>query len=621
MNRYETATLNPGLRELLNLRTADDLKKLLALIPGVQLKAPRKAEIVEALAGCLLGAGLMELWNRLKSLEQSAVAEAVYAADGIFDQEAFRAKYRALPVFETEGRHEYDKHPTLLRLFLHPAENHALGLPVDLRQKLMTFVPKPPQAQLASLDQIPERPLRDRTSRRFDTTKQTIIYESHKTPLVLRLTEPAASQDLRTTLRLVDQEKLSVSTTTLLPSKASMALLGGLLREQDFFDLTEKVNDWDSEIGPIKGFSWPLLIQAAKLAAVRNGKLSLTKLGRTALAAPPAKTLRDLWNAWLDNKIIDEFSRIDAIKGQRGKGGKSLTSPADRRLAIRNALAECPVGRWVEIGEFSRHMQAAGFRFEVTLNPWSLYLCDPQYGSLGYDGYGGWNMLQERYLLCLLFEYAAPLGLIDIVYEHPAGARDDYRGQWGADDLNFLSRYDGLRYFRLTPLGAYILGQTETYEPPQAKPDVALTVLPKKQIRIDRGELSPDEVLLLEGFADQESAQLWSLSEAKALLSVEKGIRVAELRAFLSVCDPQPLPEAVDAFLLSAEQRGAACVCKGSGLLLECLSPQIADGIARDDRAGKLCQRLGERGLVIPVDQEKSFRAALNALGYGMPRV
>lgn len=161
----------------------------------------------------------------------------------------------------------------------------------------------------------------------------------------------------------------------------------------------------------------------------------------------------------------------------------------------------------------------------------------------------------------------------------------------------------------------------ETYESPKAKPDVSLTVLPKRQIRIDQGMLSPDEILLLEGFADRETDQLWSLNEAKALRAVEKGTHVAELRAFLNVGDPQPLPEPVQAFLLSAEQRGAACVCKGSRLLIECLSPEIAEIIIRDARAGALCQRTGDRGLIIPVDKEKSFRDALNGLGYGMPRV
>lgn len=621
MSHYEPTILDPGLRDLLNCRNVDDLKKMLALIPEARLKAPRKAEIVDALADRLLGAGLAGLWNRLKSLEQSAVAEAVHEPDGIFDQRAFVAKYREAPPLQTKGRHEYDLHPTLLRLFIHPAGNGGWSIPVDLRAKLKALVPKPPPAQLASQEEIPPRLPRTWTSHRFDIEKRTTVYETHEAPLVQRGCEQAALQDLRTVLRLIDQEKLSVSATTLFPSKASMTLLCGLLRERDFFEPGGKVNDWDPEIGPIKGFSWPLLVQAGRLAAIRNGKLSLTKLGRSALEAPPAGILRGLWEAWLTNKMIDEFSRVDTIKGQKGKGGKSLTPPADRRLTIRNALAECPVGRWVETGEFSRFMQAAGFQFEVTRDAWSLYLSDPQYGSLGYAGYGGWNMLQERYLLCVLFEYAAPLGMIDLAYEYPVGAREDYAGNWGGEELIFLSRYDGLRYFRLTSLGAFILGRLETYEPPQSKSQVALTVLPKKQIRIDRGTLSPDEILLLEGFADAETAEVWSLNEAKALESVEKGHRVAELRAFLSAGDPQPLPEAVEAFLVSAEQRGAACVCKGSCLLVECLSPQIAEVVAADARAGKLCQRVGNQGLVVPMDKEKSFRDALNALGYGMPRV
>jgi hypothetical protein len=43
----------------------------------------------------------------------------------------------------------------------------------------------------------------------------------------------------------------------------------------------------------------------------------------------------------------------------------------------------------------------------------------------------------------------------------------------------------------------------ETYEAPKAKPGVSLTVLPKRQIRVDQGVLSPDETLLLENFADR----------------------------------------------------------------------------------------------------------------------
>lgn len=621
MSRYDSLDADLSLRTTLDNQTVDELKRLVALLPGVSLKISRKGELVQALEGFLMSGAVADLWSQLKPLEQSAVAEAVHSDDGTLDLGAFHAKYGALPVFEVEEKNRYRRKPTLLALFLYSKVEWGYFVPDDLRVKLRGFVAKPAASELKTTERIPEQPPREWSSSHFDEEKRARVYKRQEVPLIVRSTEQTAFQDLRTVLRLIDQEKISVSSKTLLPTKATMTLLAGLLREGDFFELTEKVNSWDPEIGPVKAFSWPLLVQAAKFATLRNEKLVLAKAGRAALEAPPAHALREIWNAWVAKGIIDEFSRIETIKGQKGKGAKGFTPPKERRLAIQGALKKCPAGRWVEIGEFSRYMLAAGFPFEVTDDPWSLYICDPQYGSLGYDGYGGWNMLQERYLLCLLFEYAAPLGVIDIAYEHPAGARSDFGGQWGTDDLIFLSRYDGLRYFRLTELGAFILGLTERYEPRHEEPAVSIAVLPNRQIRIEQGELSPDQRLLLENFAEPQSGGLWMLDEARAIRSVEKGARLAELRSFLAGGDPQPLPETVEGFLADVERRGAACSCKGTALLIECISPQVAETIAQNSQTGKLCQRTGERCLVVPVDKEKSFRAALNAIGFGMPEV
>lgn len=66
------------------------------------------------------------------------------------------------------------------------------------------------------------------------------------------------------------------------------------------------------------------------------------------------------------------------------------------------------------------------------------------YDSLGSDGFHDWPLLQDRYTLAVLFEYAATLGLIGIEYVPPVGAREDYRDNWGGDDLDQLSCYDGL---------------------------------------------------------------------------------------------------------------------------------------------------------------------------------
>ena len=63
------------------------------------------------------------------------------------------------------------------------------------------------------------------------------------------------------------------------------------------------------------------------------------------------------------------------------------------------------------------------------------------------------------------FTVDATLGMVGVAYVHPEGAIADLGGIWGADDLEWLSCWDGLRAFRLTELGAYCLGLSKTYDP------------------------------------------------------------------------------------------------------------------------------------------------------------
>jgi hypothetical protein len=194
-------------------------------------------------------------------------------------------------------------------------------------------------------------------------------------------------------------------------------------------------------IGPIKAFAWPLLLQAGGLAKRNGTRLALTRAGQAALGAAPADVLRGLWQRWLRTALLDEFSRIEVIRGQSGKGKRGMTDPTERRLAIEDALMDCPPNAWLPLTELSRYMRAAGHSFEVTRNPWTLYIAEARYGSLGYDGQHAWCFLQERYLRCVVFEYAATLGMVDVAYIHPREAEADYLELWGVDELEYFSRY------------------------------------------------------------------------------------------------------------------------------------------------------------------------------------
>jgi hypothetical protein len=360
-----------------------------------------------------------------------------------------------------------------------------------------------------------------------------------------------------------------------------------------------------------------LLLQAGGLVSRVSGRLALTPAGIKALSTTPADVLRGLWRKWLKTTLLDEFSRIDEIKGQQSKG-RTMTAVAPRREAIDDALRACPVGQWITIDDFSRFMIASDRSFAVAHDPWKLYLGSPQYGSLGYDGSSGWSILQGRYISALLLEYAATLGLIDVAVIDPDGATTDFRELWGTDDLAYLSRYDGLCEFRLTPLGAYILGIQSSYAPAPVVSCVKLSVMPSLVINLVQGTLSGEEQLLLENWSVPLRANSWQLDREKSLAAIEKGHDIAELQSFLQSRDEMPLPEGVESFIRQCQRNGQALKLQGSAQLVDCRDEETAGIIATHQETAKLCLRAGKKQLVVRTEHLEKFRDRVRLLGFGM---
>ncbi|MFN0119673.1 MAG: hypothetical protein ACKV2V_04150 [Blastocatellia bacterium] len=630
--------------DALNLLTVDDLKPLAALVSDNE-RPTRKADLVLLIESCLLGPLPRNLWKRMDDLQQNAIRETLYAPDGVFNSRRFLAKYGQLPRFG-RSRYGYGSRATatLINLFLYNAGRYdrSLVIPVDLQRALRPFVTAPAPATLASREQIPDEyqlykrsydfnrkrdqddddndaavpPVDDDAPR--SSSKYVRFIPTDTVPYETRETERAAPQELQTVLRLIDKGRLAASATTHMPSGASQTELAAQLRNSDFYPPMPKKHKWGQEIGPIRAIAWPLLAQAGKLATLQGSKLALTAQGRAALHAPPADTLKLLWERWLGNKLLDEFSRIDIIKGQQGKGKRYFTAPADRREIIRNALAHCPTGRWVRFSDFSRYMLAASLEFTVSRDLLSLYVGQLNYGHLGNLGDESWSVIETRYLACLLFEYAATLGMIDVAYVDPQVIPFTHE-LWGTDDLAFFSRYDGLQYFRLNPLGAYILGLTNTWTPVGIDVRARLRVMPGLQIHVSGAPLSPDEALLLETWAVREADDLWRLDRDRTLTALENGAKTADIQEFLAARDEQELPALVLAFFRDSERNARALKPKGGAQLIECANAELADLLATNERTRKLCLRAGDKNLVVRESDLAAFRRAAHLLGYGMP--
>ncbi len=422
----------------------------------------------------------------------------------------------------------------------------------------------------------------------------------------VRLTEQEAQLNLRTVLRLCAAGKLRCSEKTKRPSSASISMVASHLMDGDFY-----------LFDPIASFAWPLLVQAGGLAGLEGGRLQLSGKGRTALRQRPAEVIRALWQRWMTNAVIDEFSRIEEIKCQRAPNVLSAARP--RRQAVAAALAGCPPGEWLGVDTLFAIMRRGNMRPTIARNQmalWKLYLGDVQYGSMGYDGHYRWEMLEGRYTLAVLFEYAGTLGLFDLDYIHPAGAREDFQDSWSGEDLDALSRYDGLQAIRLTALGCYVLGLTDTYQAPTGDEGTrVLKILPNLDV-VATGVLSPGDQVLLSGYAEHTADRVWTVSAASLLAALDTGRDLGEFTGFLAQRAENELPSSLETLIGDITRRAAQLTDLGHARVIECADPALAALIARDRTLSTLCRPVGERHVAVPLEAELKFRTALRKLGY-----
>jgi hypothetical protein len=284
-------------------------------------------------------------------------------------------------------------------------------------------------------------------------------------PVLVRCTAPDALSNLVAVLELAADEQLRCVAATRRPFAATVRLVEDALVAGDYYDAARGEAGLHHGAEPIAAFAWPMLLQAGGLARLAGSSLELTPRGQAVLAWPSYQALGALWDRWLKCVSQDELSRIEAIRGQRKTA--TLTVAASRRAAVAAGLTALEPGAWCEVGALFSVLQAQPAPLTVTRSPlarWGLYLVDPSRGSLGPAGWKAWNVLEGRYALCVLFEYAATLGVVDVAYTGPRGARDDYRELWGADGYDSLSRYDGLAAVRVNELGRAILHEPGTLQ-------------------------------------------------------------------------------------------------------------------------------------------------------------
>lgn len=546
------------------------------------------------------------VYESLDLLAQKMIDSAVHSEDRKVDVGATLMQFSELLANGTEETID----------LLEPSEltEYLMTLLVNEESEMATEVVE------ALKDISPEPEVLDNTVTVY--TETPIGIESSETdkmiPMVSHQCENTALQDATAVLRAINNGKVTVSKSTGLIGKPGANVLGNSLSDGDFYptDLAPEFR-YDCKIGHsgIRPFAWSVLLQVAGLVTIDKSKLKLTDGGKKALATPPEVTIKKLWKSWLKSSDFHELKRVQMLKGQNTK--QALKPPGKPRRALAAALKDMPVNEWVDVDDFTAYMLRANDGFASINDEWELYVGHHEYGTLAYDL--NYIRIERRYVFAFLLEYAATLGIIDVAITQPWEVREDFYDMWGMEKFSALSKYDGLHFIKLTPLGNWVLGNEKAYKAGLPNGHDSLRVLPNLEIVITIEKPDPVVTSLLSLISDEHKGRVIKLSAANVLKSISDGISLQHIHKQLELFSENELPGTVIAFFEDIDRRANLLKPAGEVKLIECYDEATALLIANNKKLQKYCMLAGTKHLAVYHKDATKFMNALRKEGMTLP--
>ena len=617
----------PNIYQSLSSLTVEKLKWYASGLSG---RAPdRKHELVDHIAAALTNTELVKaLFAKLTANQQKALAEVAHHHGGRYEELAIPAKYPGVKLGKsTSERYSYSfgfgsskrtTPPLPFELFFYYSYGQDWYIPSDVAEIVRLITKPEPPMKMTSTQAVPILNYKDPATGKNQGIEQ-----------LLSRAESSVFTDLAATLSLVADGKATIGVSTRLPSLPTVRALKSQLLVPDLF----MDKDYTRADDAMRTQALIVLVQAANWASSPGGgsKLQLTRAGSDVLARGiGAPQVREAWAKWLKSNLLDELSRVSAIKGQQSNATR-LNKPALRHEAIDQTLRFLPVDKWVEIDEFTRFIKSENLIPDIELSrPTGLYVGSSYYGGL-YDRRQYWDIVIGSYIRVVLMEYVATLGIIEIAYTKPEYGTRNFDELGDLDYADFISRYDGLIALKLTPLGAYALGLSDSYVPsPNLEKNElrhgdapVLRVLPTLDIVVlDAGRLMPHEKMLLERIAAPQSDHVYRLSRDVILESVGKVVQLDQVKIFLadkSGITPEKLPNTVLTFFDDVEKR-STILREGDRLIVfESDDPYLLAELSKAPGIRGVAQ-LGKIGkqdvLFIPESHEREARKQIKKLGY-----
>lgn len=406
------------LKECLECDTKDELIKNMK-VAGLKYTGLLKSDLVGILEEFLMNENNIDkIWEEITPFEREYIEEFL-RYDEVPTYEKVKYLHEKYGVDKEKYKKPWERESKIRLLFQRDAVPYQIK---KLLEKHLT----PMEINYDALEQVPQ------DEKKFFN----IIGESF-------------SEDFLSIINLVKSEKLLLVRKGQFPSKSAVIKMNNVLINKDYvFKYLSEINkiNYFQETNRIYGI-YSLLVELDLLVVEEDDTIEISDIAEGFISLSASDKCEYLFKGYLKSKNIYELNRVvESEYKTKLKGNMS-----ECRKIITLHLKKCPIGKCIAVEQFLDYIKRMNKNFLIDQVKSIIHYSDKH--KMYLDPWCDWEEIEGRFIEVVLQEYLSVIGIVDTIF---------YEAKGGCSDYDYLPFFK-VEYFRITPLGEYVLGMSEDY--------------------------------------------------------------------------------------------------------------------------------------------------------------
>ncbi|EHJ00385.1 hypothetical protein CDLVIII_3839 [Clostridium sp. DL-VIII] len=482
-------------------------------ISGVKALSTRKAGMVDALYNYLSNKdNIIAIWNSISQMEKEIISEYIRSEGKLENKEVKEIMKKYTPNGTNQDNYRYSS--GIQQYFYNTSKANLFfingRLPIEITTILKSFI-KPIEVEFFATYINTQEYLKNET--RYDNREFISIRETFE-------------KDFVSIIKLVNSSKFKTTKASQMPNKTAMVKMNEVLTNKEIFygnDISQiRVIDNTTRLYGIS----KLLLESGILE-IQNETLVLGNCADDFLMMKTVEKCKFLLEAYIKSGV-DELRRINELKIKTDYNGNYSTC----REVVLKYLKMAPIDEWIEKEQLLKFIKKLDRNFlrKIVGTIYTYYEYDHYY----YPDQNSWEEEEGRFIDVVLMEYLASMGIVDLLIS------DDYNDE----DVEYLK----VDYFKLTQLGAHVLGVNDDYKIKHVEDETGIIIQPNYEIIVQSGTMKDVHCIYLDKFAEklsEDTVSIYKISFKAMVTALDNGISIEEISDYFKEFSQNKIPDNV----------------------------------------------------------------------------